>query len=659
MIKIIIIIVLLIFTQINLSFANCVKGDCNNGLGTWEDTDFKYIGKFEDGLFNGQGSVIFNDGESYTGEFSNDAFNGYGTYIFLNGDKYIGDFLDGEFSGYGFYSYSNGDSYEGAYLNNQRNGFGNFKFNDGQEYIGEFKNDNYDGFGTLFLKDNDVYEGEFKNGLFSGIGKYTYGNGLIEEGYYEDGIFLSSNSNSDNSNLVEEFFNIELSQSTIRNFIENSGVQYEAFEFINDSSFSIKNLYFNDGLSEFIIGEVTLIDLDYYAINKIKINSDIKINLFKKIIIKEYSYKEDNIDHFIDYFEISNLNINNASLIYDFLNSLDFFNFENIYYILDTISFNEFKINGAKIAEIDYYGEWEKFEFSNYKDMNFDSILLENYYFNEEEVEQEGGLVKIKDLTFNRPQNILYFDINNPDLFFSIFKSLDNFVAKDIWYKDKLDNVTFNADLYEISNLNTIEIDNLFLPVTLDFNLKNVIFSDLDPEIKMYLNMLGYDDLSFDLNFQSSIDYKKEEFTISLDTSIYDAFGLKTKLIFSNLDINSINFSNDMELMEYFSNEFKFNLFEIEFIDEGMTDKIFLFVDEFFGFKKNDIKQLFLQEINNDADLQSSIDVKYLKKMLNFIDNPDSIKIIIQPQNPMSFNDILIYSMNPALLIEELNVSIE
>ena len=38
--------------------------------------------------------------------------------------------------------------------------------------------------------------------------------------------------------------------------------------------------------------------------------------------------------------------------------------------------------------------------------------------------------------------------------------------------------------------------------------------------------------------------------------------------------------------MEYFSNEFKFNLFEIEFIDDGMTDKIFLFVDEFFGFKK-------------------------------------------------------------------------
>ena len=657
--KILFLSLILIFTQNNLSFANCLKGDCNNGFGTWEDTDFKYIGQFKDGFFNGQGTVIFNDGESYTGEFSNDAFNGYGTYIFLNGDTYVGDFLDGEFSGYGFHSFSNGETYEGSYLNNQRNGFGNYKFNDGQEYIGEFKNDNYHGFGTLFLNNGDVYEGEFKNGLFDGIGKYTYTSGLIEEGNYKDGIFLSSNSNTDNLNLVEEFFSIELSQSTIRNFIENSGVQYEAFEFIDDSSFSIKNLYFNDGLSEFKIGEITLIDLDYYAINKIKINSDLKINLFDKIIIKEYSYKEDNIDHFIDHFEISNLNINNASLIYDFLNSLDFFNFENIYYILDTISFNEFKINGAKIAETDYYGEWERFEFSDYKDMNFNSILLENYYFNEEELEQKGRLIEIKDLEFNRPQNILYFDINNPDLFFSIFKSLDNFVAKDIWYKDKFDNVTFNADLYEISNLNTIEIDNLFFPVTLDFNLKNVFFSDLDPEIKMYLNMLGYDDLAFDLNFQSSIDYKKEEFTISLDTSIYDAFGLKTKLLFSNLDINSLNLSNEIELMEYFSNKFKFNLFEIEFIDKGMTDKFFLFIEEFYGFKKNDIKQSFLKEINNDPDLQSSIDVKYLKKMLNFIDDPDSIKIIIQPQTPMSFNDILIYSMNPALLIDELNVSLE
>ena len=657
--KFLFLIFLFIITKFSISLANCTTGDCDNGFGTWEDADFKYIGQFENGFFQGQGTVIFDDGETYTGEFKEDLFNGYGTYIFSNGSKYIGDFLNGDFHGNGFYTFYNGETYEGEYKENKRHGFGNYKFNDGQEYIGEFKNDNYDGFGTLFLKDGDIYEGEFKNGLFSGIGKYTYGNGLIEEGYYEDGIFLSSNTNGNNSNLVEEFFSIELSQSTIRNFIENSGIQYEAFEFIDDSSFSIKNLYFNDGLSEFKIGEVTLIDLDYYAINKIKINSDIKINLFKKIIIKEYSYKEDNIDHFIDHFEISNLNINNASLIYDFLNSLDFFNFENIYYILDTISFDEFKINGTKIAEIDYFGEWEKFELSNYKDMNFDSILLVNYYFNEEDIEQEGKLVKIKDLEFNRPQNISYFDINNPDLFFSIFKSLGNFVAKDIWYKDKFENITLNADLYEISKLNTVEIDNLFFPVTLDFNLKNVYFSDLDPEINIYLNMLGYDDLAFDLKFKSSIDYKKQKFSIVLDTLIYDAFGIETKLLFSNFDINSLNLSNDNEILDYFTNDFKFELFEIELIDKGLTDKLFIFLENIYGIQKNDIKKLLLEEINNDADLKSTIDSKNIKKILNFIEKPRNIKFIINPLTPISYNDILIYSMNPALLIEELNISLE
>ena len=657
--KLYLLIFIFTFSQISSLFANCITGNCDNGFGTWEDIDFKYIGQFKDGYFYGQGSVIFDDGESYTGEFENDQFNGYGTYIFLNGDTYVGDFKNGDFNGYGFYSYNNGETYEGSYKDNEKNGFGNYKFNNSEEYIGEFKKDQYHGYGTLYLEDGDVYEGEFKNGLFNGFGKYTYVNGLIEEGNYEDGILLSSNFNSESSNLLEEFFNIELSQTTIRNFIENSGITYEAFEFIDDSSFSIKNFYLNDGISIINIGEITIINLDYYAINKIKLNSDFKINLFDKIIIKDYSLKEDNLDHSIDYFEISDLSINNSSLIFDFLNSYDFLNFEKIYYILDTISFDKFKINGTKIAEYDYYGEWDKFEFSNFRDMNFEKIYLENYYFNDDELEQNGKFVQINNLEFNRPQNILSFDISNPDLFFSIFKSLESFIMKDVLHKDKFDNVTLNADLYEISNLNTIEIDNLFYPVTLDFNLKNVYFSDLDPEINMYLNMLGYENIAFDLNFRSSIDYKKEKFDITFDTFIYDAFGIETHLLFSNLDINSLNLKDDNEILEYFSNDFKFESFEIEFIDDGLTDNLLVFLEDIYGINKNDIKQLLLEEINNDIDLKNSIDTKYIKKLLKFIENPNSIKFIVDPINPLSFNDILIYSMSPALLIEELNISLK
>ena len=40
-----------------------------------------------------------------------------------------------------------------------------------------------------------------------------------------------------------------------------------------------------------------------------------------------------------------------------------------------------------------------------------------------------------------------------------------------------------------------------------------------------------------------TLDYKKEEFSISLDTLIYDAFDFKTKLLFSNLTFLTLKFS--------------------------------------------------------------------------------------------------------------------
>ena len=195
---------------------------------------------------------------------------------------------------------------------------------------------------------------------------------------------IKKDKNNDNSD-EHKFEDLELTNVKPHNFDQNkirlavigggAGLSQVLEITKHFEHFDLKGVYddtlFNKELS---VNGVPIIG----SINIQNISNDFSDDLFDKIIIKEYSYKEDNIDHFIDHFEISNLNINNASLIYEFLNSLDFFNFENIYYILDTISFNEFIINGAKIAEIDYYGEWERFEFSNYKDMNFDSIILES-----------------------------------------------------------------------------------------------------------------------------------------------------------------------------------------------------------------------------------------------------------------------------------------
>jgi hypothetical protein len=54
----------------NVSFAECIEGDCNNGYGTFTWTDgAKYVGEFKDGLQHGQGTYITTDGAKYVGEF--------------------------------------------------------------------------------------------------------------------------------------------------------------------------------------------------------------------------------------------------------------------------------------------------------------------------------------------------------------------------------------------------------------------------------------------------------------------------------------------------------------------------------------------------------------------------------------------------------------
>ncbi len=43
--------------------SECIKGDCNNGYGTYTwNTGDKYIGEWKDGISNGQGTFTFADG---------------------------------------------------------------------------------------------------------------------------------------------------------------------------------------------------------------------------------------------------------------------------------------------------------------------------------------------------------------------------------------------------------------------------------------------------------------------------------------------------------------------------------------------------------------------------------------------------------------------
>lgn len=51
----------------------------------------KYEGEMHvDGTRTGKGIMYFKNGDVYFGNWQNDLFNGQGTYIFNNGERYIG-----------------------------------------------------------------------------------------------------------------------------------------------------------------------------------------------------------------------------------------------------------------------------------------------------------------------------------------------------------------------------------------------------------------------------------------------------------------------------------------------------------------------------------------------------------------------------------------
>lgn len=89
-------------------------------------------------------SLILDDGKiNYTGYVLNHRMNGQGTLVYENGDRYEGNFVNGTFSGHGKFTAKSGWTYEGD-------------FQDGQA----------DGQGTLTTENNAVYKGKFKQGIY-------------------------------------------------------------------------------------------------------------------------------------------------------------------------------------------------------------------------------------------------------------------------------------------------------------------------------------------------------------------------------------------------------------------------------------------------------------------------------------------------------------
>ena len=98
-----------------------------------------------------------NDVGKYEGEVENGLPNGQGTIIYSTGHKYVGEWKDGKWNGQGTTTSPDGDRYVGGWKNGEKNGQGIFTFSDGMKYVGKWKDDNMWN-GKIYEKDGNIFE---------------------------------------------------------------------------------------------------------------------------------------------------------------------------------------------------------------------------------------------------------------------------------------------------------------------------------------------------------------------------------------------------------------------------------------------------------------------------------------------------------------------
>ena len=122
----------------------------------------------------------------YYGETVNGVREGKGKLVLENGDFYEGHWENGRKHGQGIYVYASGIKYNGTWKNDKMDGYGSLIFPDGSSYYGEFKDGAISGTGTFKYADKAEYSGEWKNGKWHGRGRFRLAGGREINAVFRD-----------------------------------------------------------------------------------------------------------------------------------------------------------------------------------------------------------------------------------------------------------------------------------------------------------------------------------------------------------------------------------------------------------------------------------------------------------------------------------------
>jgi hypothetical protein len=128
---------------------------------------------------------------TYVGEVKNGKPNGLGMFIYQgdNALRYAGNFVDGLPQGKGTLIFNNGAFLTGEWVKGKLDGKGANHQSDGNLYIGQFADGKKSGKGTFFFNDNGFSHGSFANDVMEGRAIYISEEGkILNDNYYKNDI---------------------------------------------------------------------------------------------------------------------------------------------------------------------------------------------------------------------------------------------------------------------------------------------------------------------------------------------------------------------------------------------------------------------------------------------------------------------------------------
>ena len=206
--------------DVSVTYTGEIKDGKPNGMGVAKyksGNAIRYVGSFLNGMYNGKGTMFFNNGAFLTGEWKNGKLNGKGSFLTDAGVLYIGDFVNGVKHGKGILFYKDNGMIMGNFSNDQLNGRGIQIFSDGSVVSDvNYKEDKRNGMGYQYeIKSKKLYEGEWSDGKWVQAGTPSFSSflkssSLIAEA--TDDHILAGPTNKDNF-LIDSSYYYDLKKS--------------------------------------------------------------------------------------------------------------------------------------------------------------------------------------------------------------------------------------------------------------------------------------------------------------------------------------------------------------------------------------------------------------------------------------------------------------